>query len=103
MVYLYHYDSPIGRMTMTVQEDALTGIWFDGQRFFMNGIRDGQTLEGDCSLPVLDSAKHWLDEYFSGRNPAFLPVLRPAGTPFCQLVWHELLNIPYGTTSGLSR
>lgn len=49
-------------------------------------------------LPVFAETRRWLDGYFSGMNPGFLPPLNPQGTPFQQKVWRELLNIPYGTT-----
>ena len=31
MIYTHHYDSPLGGITLSAQEDALTGCWFDGQ------------------------------------------------------------------------
>ena len=43
-------------------------------------------------------AKRWLDIYFSGREPDFLPPLHPLGTPFRRAVWELLLQIPYGRT-----
>ena len=49
-------------------------------------------------LPIFAETRRWLDGYFSGMNPGFLPPLNPQGTPFQQKVWQELLNIPYGTT-----
>ena len=42
-------------------------------------------------------AARWLDIYFSGREPDFLP-LHPQGSAFRQAVWALLLQIPYGKT-----
>ena len=49
--------------------------------------------------PVLAEAKKWLDLYFSGKEPNFIPPLHPAGSPFRQAVWKLLLEIPYGQTT----
>ena len=48
--------------------------------------------------PALSEAKRWLDIYFTGKEPDFLPPLRPVGSPFRQSVWEILLRIPYGKT-----
>ena len=48
--------------------------------------------------PILAAAKGWLDIYFTGREPDFLPPLHPAGSLFQQAVWALLLQIPYGQT-----
>ena len=63
--------------------------------------------EGAVGLPVglyndaagnLSETIRWLDVYFSGRDPGFLPKLRPVGTMFQHAVWEKLLQIPYGQT-----
>ena len=52
---------------------------------------------------IFERAQEWLERYFSGEKPSpeELP-LRPEGTDFQQMVWRELLHIPYGqvTTYG---
>ena len=40
----------------------------------------------------------WLDIYFSGQKPDFLPKLHLIGTDFQREVWDILLEIPYGQT-----
>ena len=47
---------------------------------------------------MLAEAKRWLDVYFSGREPDFLPPLRYDSTPFRKLICDILLTIPYGKT-----
>ena len=49
--------------------------------------------------PVLEETKRWLDIYFAGREPDFLPPLHLAGSPFRQEVWALLRQIPYGETT----
>lgn len=98
MVYSRHYDSPLGRMWMTSDGKALTGLWFDRQ--VHTKPVEGETCEDDGTrqLPVFDETVRWLDCYFSGRDPGFTPPLALHGTPFRQAVWKILLEIPFGAT-----
>lgn len=97
MGYTEYHDSPLGKITLASDGQALTGLFFEGQRYF------GSTLGAhheDCpSLPVFDDARRWLDEYFAGQEPDFTPPLSLRGTVFQQRVWRELLAIPYGATT----
>ena len=92
---VYHYLSPLGGMTLTGDGNAVTGVWFDGQKYFARDLPDERT---ERETPVLSEAKRWLDLYFGGQEPDFLPPLHPVGTPFRQAVWEILLRIPYGKT-----
>lgn len=47
----------------------------------------------------MTEAKRWLDVYFSGKMPDFMPPLHPIGSDFRQEVWALLLQIPYGQTT----
>ena len=95
MQYIRHYESPLGGITLAGREDALTGLWFDGQRFF--ACPDGPVWpEGRDG--ALDLAVRWLDSYFAGRRPDFTPPLAFDTTPFRQTVYQVLLGIPYGAT-----
>ena len=44
-------------------------------------------------------AKRWLDIYFQGKVPDFLPKLHMIGSEFQLEVWNQLLQIPYGQTT----
>ncbi|MBD5543832.1 MAG: methylated-DNA--[protein]-cysteine S-methyltransferase [Lachnospiraceae bacterium] len=95
MEYTNHYDSPLGGITLASDGEALTGLWFDGQKYF------GATLAEGCEqkeLPVFEQAHQWLDIYFSGKDPGFIPPLVMKTTPFRKEVWEILLQIPYGKT-----
>lgn len=95
MDYIAHYASPLGPITLSSDGAALTGLWFDGQKYF------GATLsEERCEkdLPVFDGARRWLWAYFQGTDPGFTPPLNPRGTPFQRAVWDILLTIPRGST-----
>lgn len=102
MEFIQHYDSPLGGITLSARDGALTGLWFDGQKFFMDTLKDTAAAELPVrDIPeeerrVLQLAAAWLDIYFAGRDPGFTPPLDPAGSPFRRAVWKELLAIPYG-------
>jgi len=41
----------------------------------------------------------WLEEYFGGKKPGWMPELHLTGTPFQKKVWTLLKEIPYGHTT----
>ncbi|MBS6475011.1 MAG: methylated-DNA--[protein]-cysteine S-methyltransferase [Clostridiales bacterium] len=95
MVYTYHYDSPLGGITLSSNGTELTGLWFDGQKHF------GDTLPKEYeekNLPVFEQSSHWLDTYLSGKAPDFTPPLCMLTTPFRKAVWKIMLTIPFGET-----
>lgn len=95
MIYACKYNSPIGGITMASSGEALTGLWFDGQKYF------GDTLPKEYrekNLPIFSESIRWLDIYFSGKNPDFTPALSFNASPFREAVWNILLTIPYGKT-----
>ena len=95
-VWIAHSPSPLGRITLASDGDALTGLWFDGQTYYASTLTG---TEQETDLPVFAQAAEWLDAYFSGRDPGFTPPLHLTGSPFRQAVWELLLTIPYGETT----
>ena len=95
MVFSHHYDSPLGGITMASDGDALTGLWFDGQKYFGSTLSAGSA---ERSLPVFAEADRWLDLYFGGGIPDFTPALNPKATEFRKTVWGILRTVPYGHT-----
>lgn len=96
MTYTQHYDSPLGGILLAADAIGLTGLWFDGQKYFARGL-PAKRVERET--PVLLEAKRWLDIYFTGKEPGFMPPLHPIGSAFRQAVWEILLQIPYGKTT----
>ncbi len=95
MRFISRYESPLGRLTLASDGDALTGLWFAGQKYDAEGLsEDAQEAE----LPVFTETKGWLDAYFDGRKPQQLPPIRWYGSEFQIAVWNLLLEIPYGQT-----
>ncbi len=93
--YVTHVASPLGLLTLASDGVALTGLWLEGQRFFPRTL---PLTHGEKELPVFHETRRWLEVYFQGREPDFLPPIRLQGTPFQQRVWGLLSTIPYGTT-----
>lgn len=95
MQYTATVPSPLGEITLASDGEALTGLWFEGQKYFARTL-DGEHEERD--LPVFREVREWLNVYFSGTSPGFMPPLRFTGTAFQKEVWAILTAIPYGET-----
>ena len=95
MRFFSRYSSPAGEITLASDGEKLTGLWFEGQRFFAAGLR--ADASEDDSPAIFAAAKEWLGEYFSGRRPdrSFLP-LAFEGSAYRRAVWTLLTEIPYG-------
>lgn len=94
MQYISYYQSPLGKILLAADRTGITGAWFKDQKYYAHGLDAEHT---EKSTPVLEDAKRWLDLYFSGKKPDFMPPLHPSGTPFQMEVWDILRQIPYGT------
>ncbi len=96
-MYISYYDSPIGRLLLASDGQALTGLWVEGPKYY------AATLEGEAAeakeLRIFERTATWLDRYFSGQAPDPLDLpLAPEGSDFRKGVWQLLLEIPYGET-----
>ena len=96
MMFTAHYQSPLGEILLAADEVGLTGLWFDRAKYYAAGLAPQST---ERETPPLSEAKRWLDVYFSGKMPDFMPPLHPIGSDFRQEVWALLLQIPYGQTT----
>lgn len=93
-MFIQYYDSPLGKMLLAADEIGLIGVWFENQKYYANGLKE--PIEEETA--VLKETKEWLDFYFSGVEPKFLPKMHLIGTQFQKKVWNILLKIPYGKT-----
>lgn len=96
MNYTQLIPSPLGNILLSADEIGLTGLWFEGEKYYADAL-PREHIERET--PILKDTKRWLDVYFTGREPDFTPPLHPAGSPFRQTVWQLLLEIPYGQTA----
>lgn len=88
-----HVASPLGRLTLASDGEALTGLWLDGLKYFAATLH---APADEREVPVFAETRRWLSEYFAGIRPDFTPLLRPEGSPFRRAVWELLLAVPYG-------
>ncbi|MCD7865725.1 MAG: methylated-DNA--[protein]-cysteine S-methyltransferase [Clostridiales bacterium] len=95
MQYVSHYKSPMGDILLAADEIGLTGLWFEGQKYFALHL-DEEAEEQETVL--LEQTKRWLTVYFSGREPDFTVPVHLRGTAFQKTVWKILCSIPYGQT-----
>ncbi len=88
-----HIDSPIGRLLLTCDDNALTGLYMEPEQARASG-----TSALDASAAPLVVAARQLAEYFAGSRREFDLALCLDGTVFQTRVWRELTKIPYGRT-----
>ena len=86
-------ETPIGPLTVTATEKAVTAIRFGTQ------VPEGSTCCTEAeATPLLRRAAEEIGDYFAGLRRDFTLPLAPEGTPFQQKVWEALRTIPYGET-----
>lgn len=96
MNFYASYQSPLGPITMASDGDVLIGLWFDGQKYDRSTL--GESAVENVNLPIFEQVFRWLDSYFSGEQPDFIPPLKINGSHFKQMVSEIMLSIPYGAT-----
>ena len=95
MQYTSRYHSPVGNILLAADDVGLTGLWFEGQKYFALHLdREHEEKE----IPFFKTVKEWLDIYFAGKEPDFTVPLHFTGTDFQKEVWKILSSIPYGQT-----
>lgn len=93
------YDSPVGELLFCSDSKGVAALWFAGRdKSYDDFARNGRFAAGGHNA----AAKTWLDEYFSGHNPGFIPPLSLHGSGFSIKIWEMLLDIQLGklTTYG---
>lgn len=89
----YFYESPIGKILLSFKNEALQGLWFEGQKYYASNL-GRESLLG--LSPATKKVIQWLDMYFSGDSPEIDFPLFLDGTDFRVKVWKALETIPYG-------
>ena len=95
MIYTFHYNSPLGSITLASDGKSLTGLWFDGQKYFPHKLI---SESAEVELPIFTQTCNWLNIYFNGKIPDLTPPISLNTTPFRKAVYDILLTIPYGHT-----
>lgn len=99
MLYSSKLQSPFGDITAVTNGEQLVEMLLPGQSSQMEEVI---TEVSKKNIDVLKITQEWLDIYFTGKEPDFMPKIKPEGTAFREAVWGILLKIPYGevTTYG---
>ncbi|WP_346699719.1 methylated-DNA--[protein]-cysteine S-methyltransferase [uncultured Alistipes sp.] len=93
MTHSLQLETPVGPVTVTASDDAVTGLCFGTEL-----PEDSLLCREEDATPLLREAAAQLREYFAGTRRAFTLPLAPAGTAFQQRVWKALRTIPCGET-----
>ncbi len=97
----------MGDLLIVFDEEALLGLYLERQKEFEEKLIDNEIVLIDEEIlssskeddyKILKLTETWLDKYFSGEDPDFLPQVKVSGSEFRKDVWDILLKIPYGET-----
>ncbi len=91
--YVSHMNSPIGRLRLVGDGNALFSLTMEEQRHAR--LDDAGWQRDDAAFAEV---RRQLDAYFEGRRTTFDLPLAPAGTAFQKMVWAALTEIPFGHT-----
>ena len=95
MSYYDIYESPHGRMLLVADDAGLSGVYFEGQKYFPQIAAEWRR---DSRQPTLSQAKRELAEYFGRERKTFEVPLAPRGTAFQRAVWDAISTVAFGDT-----
>lgn len=126
--FLSSYHSPFGELHLKSDGESLTSLYFaesiaesclfkgdstiksdfasldstdSTHGDFHSNFRGESPAFAESPLPVFTQTHTWLNAYFNGELPRFMPkiALPRTASPFRLLVWEILRDIPYGETA----
>jgi methylated-DNA-[protein]-cysteine S-methyltransferase len=93
--HLKRIDSPIGRIEITSDGNAITSLSIE-----KTGVDGASSLPyqelDEKSSKLLDVAAKQLGEYFNGKRHSFELPVAPRGTEFQEAIWNQLTDIDWG-------
>ena len=89
------YESPYGRMLLVASGDGLSGVYFEGQKYYPS---IGAEWRRDEQHPVIAQAGRELAGYFARERRDFDVALAPEGTPFQLKIWQAIARVAFGET-----
>jgi len=95
MIRYARFATPLGSMLATAKDGALTGLYFDRQRY---APAIGSDWIEDAGARPLEECARQVREYFEGKRKSFALPLAPDGSQFQRRVWLEIARIPHGET-----
>ena len=93
MTHSLQLETPVGPVTVTASDDAVTGLCFGTEL-----PEDSLLCREEDATPLLRETARQLREYFAGKRRDFTLPLAPQGSEFQKKVWAALQTIPYGET-----
>ena len=91
---IYLWNSPIGTLKLSAEDEHLTGVSFLQKDMNQISVIQNSVSHSD----LLYEAYTQLQEYFAGKRTQFELPIHNEGTAFQRRVWQELRRIPYGET-----
>lgn len=91
-------DSPVGPLTIVVEDGLILGVYMEVQRHRPDVDELGEPDPRGREVEPFTAAANQLDAYFAGELTRFDLPLAPHGTQFQRRVWAALQEIPYGRT-----
>ena len=88
---IFYYNTPIGLVGITEQNDKITNLFFECEDIDSKEYTINESF-------ILKEANKQLQAYFNCQLKEFTLPLAPVGTDFMTRVWEALRNIPYGET-----
>ena len=89
------YESPCGQMLLVARDEGLSGVYFEGQKYYPS---IDPTWRRDEQQSVIAQARRELTEYFAGKRQCFELALAPEGTPFQRSIWQAIARVGFGET-----
>lgn len=86
-MYQAYYDSELGCIEITANDEGITSVIFVEER------------KEENKNPIVEQCITELDEYFQQKRTEFTVPLQADGTPFQKNVWDALYTIPYGQSA----
>lgn len=96
MTFCLSFDSPIGRLAVRADDEAVVEVRFDGA---CAPASSGSPASGSpAARELCERTRRELTDYLAGRRRDFTVPVTPHGSPFQLAVWQAMSAIPYGET-----
>lgn len=97
MYYKTSYKSKLGNIIIAACEDALIGLWIEGQKYEYKTVPKEDIIENDHYF-ILVETKKWLDDYFNNLKPdikrlSLSPIVQIFKKMFGKFLWRFLMGV----------
>ena len=102
MTYKKIYNSPLGKILLIFDEKYLLELYLENQKEFEEKNKDKELKSIDeknldissGEYKILRETEKWLEIYFSGKDPDFIPPIKAKGSEFRKDAWEFLIKYP---------